>query len=357
MEKSIFTFFTLFLAAENYRAQECKDEFSLCKEFSLAGFCNIEVDFMNKHCRKSCGNCLFMCVDRQTEEDCKEQSKKGFCDEKEEITNFLCCKTCKIHKLKEQKARGKCGILPKYTSTCEFTGDAVSSIEAPWQVLVPITEHQYCGGVLTGVKQVLTAAHCLYDKIEDLRRNMHVYVGKNLRTTEDSHEQKIKVQQIVMHPEYDNNEVTHDIAILTLETDAVLSSYVEPICFSFDNQPLENDEIAHVTGWGRLTDGSKPEKMQKFEVSVVENVVCEQILRNYSGQYEVIGDGNMCAMNRDGGKDACEGDSGGPLTVERDGRHVLMGLVSYGYGCGHPGIPGVYTKISSYFSWIIEQSV
>ena len=46
--------------------------------------------------------------------------------------------------------------------------------------------------------------------------------------------------------------------------------------------------------------------MQKFEVSVVENEVCEQILRNYSGQYEVIGDGNMCAMNRDGGKDACE---------------------------------------------------
>ena len=46
--------------------------------------------------------------------------------------------------------------------------------------------------------------------------------------------------------------------------------------------------------------------MQKFEVSVVENVECEQILRNYSGQYEVIGDGNLCAMNRDGGKDACE---------------------------------------------------
>ena len=45
---------------------------------------------------------------------------------------------------------------------------------------------------------------------------MHVYVGKNLRTTEDGHEQKIKVQQIVMHPEYDNNEVTNDIAILTV---------------------------------------------------------------------------------------------------------------------------------------------
>ena len=45
---------------------------------------------------------------------------------------------------------------------------------------------------------------------------MYVYVGKNLRTKEDSHEQKMKVKQIIIHPEYDHNEVINDIAILTV---------------------------------------------------------------------------------------------------------------------------------------------
>ena len=42
----------------------------------------------------------------------------------------------------------------------------------------------------------------------------------------------------------------------------------------------------------------------------------------------------ICAGFNDGGVDACNGDSGGPLMCERpDGSYYLPGIISWGYEC------------------------
>ncbi|KAI4457880.1 polyserase-related [Holotrichia oblita] len=51
------------------------------------------------------------------------------------------------------------------------------------------------------------------------------------------------------------------------------------------------------------------------------------------------------------GRDACMGDSGGPMIC--DGNQV--GVVSWGVGCGFENYPGVYASVPHYRSWILEQ--
>ena len=62
----------------------------------------------------------------------------------------------------------------------------------------------------------------------------------------------------------------------------------------------------------------------------------------------------MCAGGEEG-LDACEGDGGAPLVCEgASGRWYVVGLVSWGEGCGTPGVPSVYARISYFRDFIDE---
>ena len=57
-----------------------------------------------------------------------------------------------------------------------------------------------------------------------------------------------------------------------------------------------------------------------------------------------------------GGKDTCQGDSGGAIFI-RDNEngienYIAVGLVSYGDKCGLPDKPGIYTRVSYFLNWI-----
>ena len=60
----------------------------------------------------------------------------------------------------------------------------------------------------------------------------------------------------------------------------------------------------------------------------------------------------ICAGYESGGVDSCQGDSGGPAFVSSGGSAVLIGVVSFGFGCAQAGYPGFYARISTLSGWV-----
>jgi len=84
-------------------------------------------------------------------------------------------------------------------------------------------------------------------------------------------------------------------------------------------------------GLGALSEnGPSPNILKHVELKYVMPSECND---NYFG---MTTDNMICA--KDPGQDSCQGDSGGPL-YDKD-NDVLIGVVSWGFGCAHPDFPG-----------------
>merc|ERR1712130_883498 len=62
-------------------------------------------------------------------------------------------------------------------------------------------------------------------------------------------------------------------------------------------------------------------------------------------------DSQLCARG-ESATDSCSGDSGEPLMAVLGGRWYLAGVVSFGTQRCDSSLPGVYTRVSSFWQWI-----
>lgn len=204
----------------------------------------------------------------------------------------------------------------------------------------------FCGGSLIRNNRVLTAAHC----VEGLQASeIEVVVGAH--DLKNDPVERIGVQEIIMNPDYDPYSLDSDIALLSLSR-SLPGETVPLISATF---PLEG-ETGTALGWG-YTDPdrlSPSETLQQVALPVVSNPDCNTAFNAYDGYpYDDPITANMlCAGDPLGGKDACIGDSGGPLIVYEGGEWRLAGLVSWGEGCAEPGLYGVYTRVSAFIEFI-----
>ncbi|MER5298782.1 S1 family serine peptidase [Streptomyces lasiicapitis] len=238
---------------------------------------------------------------------------------------------------------------PAAADSVVIGGRPVRVADSPWTVALASRDRfggtrsgQFCGGVVIARSTVLTAAHCMREEVLGVPlgrvRDLKVISGRDDLATNTGNE--ISVRRVRINPEYDAYTNAGDFAVLTL-SEPLPEAYTIRTAGAGD-AAYEPGTGAAVYGWGDTTGGGDYARtLHAADVTVLADKVCEEAYPGSAdGTYTSAS--MVCAGELKGGRDACQGDSGGPLVAQ--GR--LIGLVSWGDGCGQAGSPGVYTRIS-----------
>lgn len=107
-------------------------------------------------------------------------------------------------------------------------------------------------------------------------------------------------------------------------------------------------ELATVSGWGRISDDSTATAthLRSTQNNIISNAVCTATFG------AIVIPSTLCKSTA-GGRSSCNGDSGGPLTIQFEGSPLLVGVVSFGAAAGcELGHPAGYARVTSFDSWI-----
>eukprot|EP00978_Attheya_sp_CCMP212_P033745 scaffold137752_cov65-Attheya_sp.AAC.2 len=229
-------------------------------------------------------------------------------------------------------------------STRIVGGEDTNTTQYPYYVRIDLYGNFLCGGTLISREFILTAAHC------NDPGTMTVTLGTDTRTGQG---EKFAVAEKIPHPRNKvGNPDIYDVMLLRLQGTAS-ESFVENIPRLDDGVSNNYEDAFNVIGLGS-THATNHDYATKMQVATVNRVDQTECKNTFLERNLVVSDDMVCAHAI--GKDACQGDSGGPLVIIPNGstakNHILVGVTSWGVGCAHDILPGVYARVSYVLEWI-----
>ncbi|TDH03465.1 hypothetical protein EPR50_G00163800 [Perca flavescens] len=202
-----------------------------------------------------------------------------------------------------------------------------------------------CGATIASSQWLITSASCVKRHPAPVWRRSFAYV--NSLNLQKDQARFIEIVTAVDHPEYRAKEYGHDITLIKLKKKVDFTKMAGKVNLPSADDNFGPSSECWITGWGNVGINVPlpgPETLQELKVPIIPNSVCK-------ASYPELTSDMMCAGDMAGGKDACDGDYGGPLMCRVQGGFVQVGIMSYG-SCGLPGRPGVYTQVSKHLRFI-----
>lgn len=217
-------------------------------------------------------------------------------------------------------AQNQCGR--KGMSSGLIVGGTVSKKnDWPWLAAlfnIP-TQKFFCGGTIISENHILTAAHCIQQKMVNDQKSaltpdeVVVYLGKyNLSLNFERGSEIFYPTDIFVHPQWNIHSERYDadIAIVYSETKIRFSTQILPVCIWSGNKDDSDDFEGTVVGWGNSAVVEPKGYVEIPRQVRIQSIPSQKCYEDYHLFAAISSERTFCAGGVEINSGPCTGDSG-----------------------------------------------
>ncbi|CAK1540351.1 unnamed protein product [Leptosia nina] len=225
-------------------------------------------------------------------------------------------------------------------------GSLASSTQFPYMggLVINLTNgrQSVCGSALISATRAVTAAHCWQTR-QSQGRSLTIVLG-SLRLFSGG--TRVSSSNVIMHESYNMDNRRNDVAVIVL-SNVGLNINIGVIDLASGSDQFVGSSASAV-GFGRTSDSSSgdittAQELRYVTLDVISNDDCARVYGTYT-----VGSSTICVFT-ESNRNICNGDTGGPLVVDKQ----LVGIASFvaASGC-QQGLPAGFARVTSFNSWI-----
>jgi secreted trypsin-like serine protease len=228
------------------------------------------------------------------------------------------------------------GLMIALPPAAALVGGALPAVQSiARHVVLIIGGGTACTGVAIAPDLVLTAAHCVQKG------------GKFKLATFDGNRPNVRnVLSVAAHPQFSLREDAPDVALVKLAPQPAAN--LPPVAFSDRRAPITVGDRFIVAGFGVTTPGDR-RTAGKLRTAI--------LMATGKPNTQIVNLIDPMTLGEKAGLGVCNGDSGGPVFEQRDGKLTLIGIISWTASSdGEPrcGFISGVIPLPRYHYWIVE---